>query len=304
MTGATSMLGIALINECIKNGVEVLAVIRPHSINANRIPKSGLITTVECGLDKINQLKNYTNRTYDIFYHFGWESTEKESRNNTFLQTVNINYTLEAVKAAKELGCEAFVGAGSQAEYGRVNSIISPNTFANPETPYGIAKYAAGKLSAVLCKELGIRHVWTRIFSIYGMYDNPNTMIMYCIRKLLNGERPILTKCEQMWDYLYCEDAARAFTFIGEKGRDEAVYCIGSGKANSLYDYVLMIKNAIDKDLTLGIGELEYAPIQVMHLCADIKQLTVETGFVPKVDFEQGIIKTINWYRENKLENI
>ncbi len=297
VTGATSMLGIALIKECIKHEIEVLAVIRPNSSNEYRIPKSNLIKVIECHLDEIEQIKELINKKYDTFYHFAWDATSKQNRGNVFLQDLNITYTLNAIKVAKEIGCEMFVGAGSQAEYGRVSHIISPDTIASPEIPYGIAKYTAGKLGAILSKELKMKFVWTRIFSIYGIYDNDQTMIMYCIDKLLKKEEPQLTKCEQQWDYLYCEDAARAFILIGEKGKDQSVYCIGSGQVRPLYEYVNIINEAIDKSLKVNIGEVEYGSNQVMYLCADITNLTEDTGFTPSISFEEGINETIQWVK-------
>lgn len=299
VTGATSMLGVALIKECIENDIEVLAVIRPNSSNKHRIPKSSLVEIIECGLEEIEKIKEYTNKKYDTFYHFAWDATSKQNRGNVFLQDLNITYTLNAIKVAKKIGCEMFVGAGSQAEYGRISHVISPDTVACPEIPYGIAKYAAGKLSATLCKELEMKFVWTRIFSVYGIYDNAQTMIMYCIDKLLKNEAPQLTKCEQKWDYLYCEDAARAFKLIGEKGRDQSIYCIGSGQARPLHEYVGIINNAINKNLETRMGAIEYSANQVMHLCADITNLTEDTGFTPSISFEEGINKTIKWFKES-----
>jgi len=304
ITGATSMIGVALINECIKNKTKVLAVVRPGSTHLERIPESDLITKVACNLNEIMTIKHYIKDTYDVFYHFGWEGTAKGEREDACFQNKNIYYTLESVRLAKDLGCKTFIGAGSQAEYGRVSNIISPTTPVNPDIAYGVAKYAAGKLSKILSKELGIKHIWTRIFSVYGAYDNDRTLIMYCIDKMLKGEKPLLTKCEQVWDYLHCQDAARAFYLIGEKGLDEAIYCIGNGTAKPLHEYVLAMKNAIDEKLLLGIGELEYTPNQVMHLCADITSLTEDTGFVPEISFEQGIMETIRWYKENRLKSI
>lgn len=96
-----------------------------------------------------------------------------------------------------------------------------------------------------------------------------------------------------MWDYLYSKDAARALCLLGEKGRDGKIYCIGSGQARPLREYMEMLRNAIDPALPLGIGEIPYGEKQVMYLCADISDLTEDTGFTPEVGFEEGIRETI-----------
>ena len=98
-----------------------------------------------------------------------------------------------------------------------------------------------------------------------------------------------------MWDYLYSEDAARALYLLGQKGRDGRTYCIGSGQARPLREYIEMLRDAINPALPLGIGEVPYGENQVMYLCADISDLTRDTGFVPEVTFEEGIRRTIEY---------
>lgn len=300
ITGSTSMLGIALINECIINNTNVIAVIKPNSKNIYRLPSSDLITIVECDLDKINELKKLGKDSYDGFYHFGWEATWRDVRYNPEIQNKNIGYTLNAVRVAKELGCEMFIGAGSQAEYGLVSDVISSDTPVNPLSAYGVAKYAAYKLSSILANDIGIKHVWTRIFSVYGPYDNDGTMISYCLKKLMSGEKPSFTKSEQLWDYLYCGDAARAFYLIGEKGVNQSVYCIGSGVTMPLYEYIMQIRDLVDKNILLGIGDLEYNKNQIMNLCADITSLKRDTEFIPIYSFEDGIKKTIEFLENER----
>lgn len=298
LTGATSMLGVALINECIKNGVEVVALFHPNSANLERIPKSGLVRLVECGLSDLEKMdETALGADNDVFFHFGWSDTSKEQRVKAYPQYTNIGFTLDAVRLAQRIGCKKFIGAGSQAEYGRVMNVISPKTPVNPDSAYGIAKYAAGRLSAIECASLGIEHIWTRIFSVYGIWDNEATMISAVTQSLLHGEVPKLTKGEQLWDYLYSEDAGRAFYLLGEKGKDCSLYNIGSGKAHPIKEYVEMMCAAVGSGAKAQIGALEYSPMQVMHLCADIDRLVEDTGFRPQISFEEGIARTIDWMR-------
>ena len=122
-------------------------------------------------------------------------------------------------------------------------------------------------------------------------------MVTSTIRKLIEGVKPSFTKGEQKWDYLYSEDAGRAFKLIGEKGKDGAVYCLGSGSARPLADYILMMRDAVNPDAELGLGDIPYGDKQVMCLCADIEALTRDTGWVPEMPFEQGIRNTVAWLR-------
>lgn len=300
LTGATSMIGVAILNECISKKIEAVAVIRPGSNKRKRIPNAQFIKVIECGLEDTEKIPSLVGGGFDIFYHLAWADTNKNDRNDAAKQNRNIEYTVQAVAVAKKTNCRVFVGAGSQAEYGRMNKRIGEDSTPVPETPYGKAKLSAGKLSATMCRQSGIKHVWTRIFSVYGPNDSLTTMIMYCIGKLLKREKPLLTKCKQKWDFLYCSDAARALLLVGEKGKDGSVYNIGSGICRPLMEYVKIIHKAIDPHLELGIGEIKYCEDQVMHLCADISQIRKDTGFTPQINFAEGIKETIQWYREMK----
>lgn len=297
ITGPTGSIGIALINKLISENIEVVAVCRPGSKRISRIPQPDKVQITECGLDEISKLGDMINGGADVFYHFAWDGTFGNSRNDMRLQNDNIKYALDAVTVAKELGCSKFIGAGSQAEYGRVEGVLRPDTPAFPENGYGIAKLCAGQMTRIMCEQLGIEHVWTRILSIYGPYDGENTMIMSVISKLLKGEKPSLTPGGQMWDYLYSKDVANAFYLLGEKGKNGSIYCLGGGEARPLKEYVEILKDAIDEKLELGFGDVPYGDKQVMHLCADITNLTEDTGFRPEVRFEDGIRETIEWVK-------
>ena len=64
-----------------------------------------------------------------------------------------------------------------------------------------------------------------------------------------------------------------------------------------LREYITDIRDVVNPDLEIGIGEREYYPNQVMRLTADISELTADTGFQPEVDFKEGIRRTMEWYK-------
>lgn len=301
ITGPTGAVGISLIQELIANGIAVTAVCRRNSKRLSSIPADPLVEIVECNADELESLARELPHNYDAFYHFAWDGTYGDSRQDLKRQTKNILYTLDAVHLAKDLGCQVFIGAGSQSEFGHVEGILHPDMPCNPDNGYGIAKLDAGRMSRLECRKLGIRHVWCRILSLYGPYDGMHTMVMSGIAKLLRGERPQYTKGDQIWDYIYSKDAARAFRLVAETGKDGAVYCFGTGKTRRLKDYILAIRDAVDPNLEIGLGELDYYPNQVMHLEADISNLTADTGFVPRYSFEEGIQETVEWVRKTKI---
>lgn len=297
ITGATGMLGQHLIRKLLQEDITVTAYIHTGSKKRDSLPEDTRLTIVECNLDELKHVDPGT-KTCDVFYHFAWGGTYGAARNDYSLQLANAEYTLDAVRLAKRLGCTVFIGAGSQAEYGRCEDMLTPQTSTKPENGYGIGKLTAGMMSRALCKELGMTHIWTRVLSVYGPYDNAYTMVMSGIYKLLAGERPVYTKGEQQWDYLYAEDAAEAFLALARSGRDGGVYPLGSGMVKPLAEYIQMIRDAAAPEAEIGIGEVPYQPGQVMHLQADISDLTKDTGFIPRTPFKEGIQRTVEWCRK------
>lgn len=299
ITGPTGAVGVSLIQELIAHNIEVTAICRPASKRLSSIPKHPLVRIVEYGVDQLLTLKDQLDHDYDAFYHFAWDGTYGDSRQDLYRQANNILYTLDAVHLAHAAGCSVFVGAGSQSEFGHVEGVLHPDMPCAPDNGYGIAKLDAGRMSRLECRKLGIRHEWCRIVSLYGPFDGQYTMVMSGIYKMLRGERPQYTKGDQVWDYIYSKDAARAFRLVAEKGKDGSIYCFGTGKPRLLKDYILAIRDAVNPELEVGLGELPYYPNQVMHLEADISNLTEDTGFVPQYSFEEGIRETVEWARSN-----
>lgn len=297
ITGATGVVGTALVNELIENNVELLVLLRQGSPKNDRIPDHPLITKKFCSLNGLSELQNDTGKEYDVFYHFAWAATAGPDRNNMYAHADNIKYALDAVAAAKRFGCKTFIGAGSQAEYGRNEGILKPGTPCFPENGYGMAKLCSGYMTREYAHQLGLRHIWTRILSVYGPNDGENTMVMSMINKLQKGETPALTKGEQMWDYLYSADAARAFRLLGEHGIDGKTYVLGSGEARPLKEYMEIIRDVVCPDAHLEFGTISYSEKQVMYLCADVSDLKKDMGWDTKVNFENGIKKVIKFHR-------
>lgn len=292
VTGATSMIGAALIRECIANNVEVLAIVRRQSARLDRLPKSDLVKLYECELDELDTAGG-DGQEYDAFYHLAWAYTSKADRDDPVLQEMNIRYTLEAVKLAHRLGCSRFIFAGSQAEYGRVDHVITPYTEINPLISYGMAKYAAGMLGRKLCSRYGMLHIWGRIFSVYGCYDNEGTMLNYAIDQFIKGEPAGFSAAVQLWDYLWEDDAGKIFYLLGERVNESKVYCIANGKPRPLREYIMEMKKAFGGKPEC-VFESEPDP-RAINLRADVSELVKDIGYTPDTSFEEGIKKMIGF---------
>lgn len=315
ISGPTGAIGMALIEKCIAEKTHVLAICHRGSARIKYIPKSQYVKVIEADLSEYGKLfsENRTVEKYDVFYHLAWNGTVGDARNDMHLQTDNIAYTIDAVGLAQRLGCHTFIGAGSQAEYGRKEGKLTPYTSTDPENGYGMAKLCAGQMSRIVCRQKNMRHIWTRILSVYGPYDGAGSMVMSAVHKIWNEEPTAFTPGEQMWDYLYSKDAAAIFYALGEKGADGAVYCVGSGQARQLRSYITDIYRVVkeyrgeqieedggETERKLGIGLLPYADKQVMHLCADTTLLEQHIGKIEHTDFCSGIRSILTQNEDNR----
>ena len=302
ITGCTGTIGHALIDELIGHGIEIFALCNPVSKRVMTLPQNPLLHIIPIDLADLVQSAGKMPKDCDVFYHFGWNGTWGSARNDTEQQEKNISYTLDAVELAHECGCHTFVGAGSQAEYGRCDDILHADTPCFPENGYGIAKLCAGQMSRIKTQSYGMKHIWARVVSAYGPYDGEYTMIISAIRKLLAGEKMSFTKGEQLWDYIYSKDLGRMmFELASEKSRDGKVYLLCRGDSRPLSEYITVMRDCIDPGLPLGFGEIPYADKQVMRLCADSSDIVNDLHFEYQYTFERGIMETIEWCRNNPV---
>ncbi|MBQ1327667.1 MAG: NAD-dependent epimerase/dehydratase family protein [Eubacterium sp.] len=299
ITGPTGAIGMALIQELLSRDINVTCVVNPDSKRIDRIKENDRVAMIKCDLKDIKSLSKVLDKErreghsfpdrYDVFYHFAWMNTFGQGRDDIPSQMENVRYTMDAMDAAKDLGVRLFIGAGSQAEYGRSNEALRADTPAFPENGYGVAKLAAGQFGKIRAKQLGMEFIWTRILSVYGPYDGGGTLVQSMISKLKIGEVPETTKGEQIWDYLYSKDAARAFYLIARKGKNEKTYVIGSGEGRPLRSYIEDIRDVVCPGAFIDFGAIPYSEKQVMHLTADITELKEDTGFIPEMKFKEGI---------------
>ena len=148
-------------------------------------------------------------------------------------------------------------------------------------------------MSRVYAQNLDLKHIWVRIFSVFGPCDDSRTLVSYVINELKSGKSPGLTPGEQVWDYLYSYDAADAMIKVAEKGKDGAVYCLGSGQKKQLKEYIQGIADVVNPSVSLTFGLKPYSESQVMFLSANISALKNDTDFAPKYEFKQAIKEII-----------
>lgn len=298
ITGATSMVGLALINKLISvpSIEKIYAIVRPFKdgqfSKVRKIPDDLRIRIIECELKDYQTLSSKIDDTCDIFYHLAWPrtATYDETIGDVLIKCEAVKSVIMAIQAAQLLGCRKFVGAGSQSEYGiHPDGIYSVDNYCDPVRIDGILHLAAGQIGRQIAEMSGMIFIWMRIFSVYGTNDRENSMIMSTMDKLIKGSHCSFTKSEQTWDYVYESDVAEAFYLVGKKTSFSTTYNMASGISYPLKDYISILRDVIAPEAELGIGEISYPANPIMKMEVDVSSLTNDTGWMPKVSFEQGI---------------
>jgi UDP-glucose 4-epimerase len=297
ITGATGFVGSFVLRSLVQGKKHELAVLGRHRETAWRIADS--MDGVQWIQADLNDAETYSKALHafkpDAVIHLAWSGVGSADRNSPG-QFQSLNSSMNLLEESISAGCKHWIGLGSQAEYGPCSNRVAENQATQPTTLYGQAKLSAGQLMSMRCKQLDIRFAWLRLFSSFGPTDNPEWMIPYLIRQLNRKERPALTLGEQLWDYIYVEDAAHAVRSVLDTPEASGVFNLGSGQTIQLRHFVEKIRDRINPALPLGFGEVAYRDDQVMHLEADITRLRELTGWKPVMPLDTAIAHTVDWY--------
>ena len=286
ITGAAGFLGKNTVEVLQKKGYFVYAVIRPGSLHNDRLQETDRLKKIELDLADIGRLPECINGECDAFLHLAWGG---DDRNGFAAQYRNVDYTLQALEAAKALSCKRFICTGSQAEYGLQSGLTTEETLPNPNTSYGAAKLAALYLSRNRAEQLGIEWIWGRVFSVYGKYEPRGRMLPDLIAALQQKKSFQLTSATQNWDYLYSEDAAEALVALLERGHAGEIYNIANGDVHPLRYFTEQLREYFAPEVNLYYGEDR---CQIVSLQPFVEKIKGDTGWFARTGFMEGIKQT------------
>lgn len=281
VTGANGFIGKALCNELAQNGHEVIAVTREI-----------------CPMEEIHKLPDIINKKADVFFHLAWAGSTGADRADYEKQLLNVKWTLDAVEVAKAMGCQRFVGAGTLAEldvnaYQPVDG-STPNAVSN----YGVAKISAHYMSKAQCNKLGIEHTWAYLSNTFGPGNFTGNFINFAAKTMITGAPCDFTPGEQPYDFVFVSDTAKGLRCIGESGKANYAYYIGSGASTKLKEFVIKLRDAVDPDIKLNLGAIPFNGTFQPAEVYDCTKLMEHTGYKPSTTFEEGLEITVPWIRE------
>lgn len=300
LTGAAGFVGAETLRLALAEGHQVVAPIRPGSAAPRLAPLAGRFARIDLDLRDLDGI-GAALRTYrpQAVLHLAWSGVPNAARFERRQIADNVETACALVEAAAAAGANAFIGLGSQGEYG-AGSAMTEDTLPAPTSLYGAAKVAALFLTRQLAAQAGLRHAWLRLFSTYGPGDNDGWLIPMLITEMLAGRRPCTTLGTQCWDWLHVEDVARGILAAATTPAAAGVFNLASGHAVPVRAVIERIRDLAAPGMNLVFGEIPFREDQVMHMQADVTRLRIATGWTPRITIQDGLEATVAWYRTRR----
>jgi len=208
-----------------------------------------------------------------------------------------VGSTLDLLRAFASNGGQRVVMAGSSAEYdwryGYCSEELTPT---RPATLYGASKHAVQCVLDAFAAQAKISAAWGRVFYLYGPYEHPHRLVAYVIRSLLRGEQARCSQGNQVRDFLYVEDVARAFVGLLESNVSRTVN-IASGEGIKLRELIFKIADLLEGRSLVELGSMPTSAGDPDLLLADVSRLRNEVGWTQRWSLEEGLRETITWWK-------
>lgn len=286
VTGAAGFLGKRLVRELCLSGVRVIAVVKD---TASAAELNG-VEVVVCPMEHISDLpKLLPCSKIDWFYHLAWSGVAGPAREAVSLQIGNITTTIDTVQMCHVLGCKRFIFAASIMEY-ECFELMQTEKKPSGANAYSTAKLTADFMAKILCAKLEIEYISAVISNIFGAGESARRFITSTLQRIRDKKPLSFTAGEQMYDFIYVDDAAKAFVSVGFYGKPFKQYYIGTQNPRPLKEFLFELRDCIDPQLELGLGEITFEGASLDYYKQfDLKALEEDTGYTPQISFKDGI---------------
>ncbi len=242
----------------------------------------------------------------DIIVNFAAESHVDRSilDPQNFVRT-NIVGTYTLLEAARSSGNKRFHHISTDEVYGSLKPKDAPfneNTPYNPSSPYSASKASADYLVKAYHRTYNLPVTLSNCSNNYGPYQFPEKFIPLFITNLLESKKvPLYGDGLNVRDWLYVEDHCEAIDLIIHKGKIGETYCVGGNSEKTNLEIAqTLIKLVLGSPASKWIEFVKDRPGHDRRYAVDFSKIKNELGWEPKVHFEEGLKKTIEWYKNNK----
>ena len=215
---------------------------------------------------------------------------------------VNANGAMNVILSCKEAGVKRVIQYSTSEVYGTARHIpMDENHPNNPMSTYAVSKLAADRLCFTLHREQNIPIITLRQFNSYGPRETQPYVIPEIITQLSNSNKLRLGNINARRDFTYVEDAAKAaIALMKNKKAEGGVFNSGYGEDYSIEEIAYMIAELMNrKSVKIIIDQKRLRPLDVERLQCNYFKLHKLTTWKPKIDIEEGLRRTIDWFNEN-----
>jgi dTDP-glucose 4,6-dehydratase len=238
----------------------------------------------------------------DQVVHFAAEShVDRSIEGGSEFVSTNVMGTQVLLDAARSTNIKRFVHVSTDEVYGSISDGSWPEDHPLlPNSPYSASKAGSDLLVRAYNRTHKLDTVITRCSNNYGQYQFPEKVIPLFITNIIEGKKvPLYGNGLNVRDWLHVDDHCRGIALALTKGRAGEVYNIGGGTELTNVELTHKILKA------MGVGEEFIQPVEDrkghdLRYSVDISKINKELGYSPQVDFEKGLIQTINWYKNNE----
>lgn len=299
VTGANGFIGKMLTNALVEREYKVVALdVRFDEEMLNNI--SVICVNVE-GQTIDNLKEAIPDRKYDCFFHLAWIGTSGAARADYKVQLNNVKLACDYIQLCKKVGCKRVVYASSINEMETYEYLQSDNIEPTGGYIYGAGKLAAHLMGETVAKMNEVEFIPVIMTNIYGVGEKSERMIYTSINKLIKKEHCSFTDGYQIYDFIYITDAINSIIEVSEKGRAFNRYYIGSGEPKPLREFLIEMKDIVDSEAKIGLGDLPFKGCDISYSQFELKKVEKDTGYRNKVSFEKGIKMTADYIRGESI---
>ena len=302
VTGATGFIGSHLSRRLVDGGAQVHALTSTVSsvYPVRLVDIRDRITLYGGNLNDSGAMASVVERADPkIVFHLGAYTHVGKSwdRVDECIQT-NIHGTVNLLQALARSGYERFVYTSTSEVYGDVAVPFREDSVVDPLSPYAVSKYAGERFCRMLHRGRSWPIVVVRPFNAYGPAQSPDRVIPEIIVKALRNERLAMTEGRQTREFNYVEDLAEGFIKAATvPGIEGDVFNIGGGEEISMRDLAKTILGLMGDPIVAELGALPNRPTEIWSMRSDVSKARDRLGLAPATPLEEGLEKTIDWYR-------